>query len=167
MIKADLAGVAIEDVNLEVRGRTLVISGERKARDTEGRVYQQIEIEHGPFQREIQLGVDVVADAGPRDVRGRHPARRAAGRRPRRGARQVPISTPRRGERGRIVIEVVEGGPETIEEIGADASLPDALPVLPLRETVAFPQHDDAAGRRPGAVRAARERRARRATACW
>ena len=28
----------------------------------EGRVYQQIEIEHGPFRREIQLGADVVAD---------------------------------------------------------------------------------------------------------
>jgi HSP20 family protein len=62
VVKADLAGVGIDDVSLEIRGRVLVISGERKARDTEGRVYQQIEIEHGPFQREIQLGVDVVAD---------------------------------------------------------------------------------------------------------
>jgi HSP20 family protein len=62
VIKADLAGVATDDVNIEVRGRTLVISGERKARDPEGRVYQQIEIESGPFQREIQLGVDVVAE---------------------------------------------------------------------------------------------------------
>jgi HSP20 family protein len=62
VIKADLAGVATEDVNIEVRGRTLVISGERKARDPEGRVYEQIEIESGPFQREIQLGAEVVAD---------------------------------------------------------------------------------------------------------
>src|SRR5512134_1224273 len=63
VIKADLAGVGIDDVSLEIRGRTLVISGERRAHDTEGRMYQQIEIEHGPFRREIQLGVDVVADA--------------------------------------------------------------------------------------------------------
>ena len=62
VIKADLAGVATDDLSIEVRGRMLVISGERKARDAEGRVYQQIEIESGPFQREIQLGVDVVAD---------------------------------------------------------------------------------------------------------
>jgi HSP20 family protein len=62
VIKADLAGVAAEDLNVEVRGRTIVISGERKARDPEGRVYQQIEVESGPFQREIQLGVEVVAD---------------------------------------------------------------------------------------------------------
>ena len=62
VIKADLAGVDPKEVNLEVRGRTLVISGERRGRDTEGRVYQQIEIGHGPFAREIQLGADVIAD---------------------------------------------------------------------------------------------------------
>ena len=62
VVKADLAGVATEDVSIEVRGRILMIAGERKARDTEGRVYQQIEIESGPFQREIQLGADVVAE---------------------------------------------------------------------------------------------------------
>ena len=62
VVKADLAGVATDEVSIEVRGRMLVIAGERKARDTEGRVYQQIEIESGPFQRDIQLGVDVVAE---------------------------------------------------------------------------------------------------------
>jgi HSP20 family protein len=62
VIKAELAGVEIEDVNLELRGRTLVISGERRAHEGEGRVYQQIEIESGPFVREIQLGADVDSD---------------------------------------------------------------------------------------------------------
>jgi HSP20 family protein len=62
VIKADLSGVGIDDVNLEIRGRVLVIWGERKARETEGRVYQQIEIEHGAFRREIQLGAEVIAD---------------------------------------------------------------------------------------------------------
>ncbi len=62
VIKADLAGLAADDLSIEVRGRTLVISGERKARDAEGGVYQQIEIESGPFQREIQLGAEVVAE---------------------------------------------------------------------------------------------------------
>jgi HSP20 family protein len=62
VVKAELSGVDINDVSLEVRGRTLIISGERRARDTEGRVYQQIEIEQGPFLREIQLGVDVDAE---------------------------------------------------------------------------------------------------------
>jgi HSP20 family protein len=62
VVRVDLAGVALEDVNLEIRGRVLVVSGERKADDTEGRVYQQLEVEQGPFRREIQLGADVVAD---------------------------------------------------------------------------------------------------------
>jgi HSP20 family protein len=62
VIKADLAGISTDDLSIEVRGRTLVISGERKARDAEGRVYQQIEVESGRFEREIQLGVDVVAE---------------------------------------------------------------------------------------------------------
>src|SRR5947207_10667352 len=63
VIKADLAGIDSNDLNIEVRGRVLVISGERKARDTEGRVYQQLEVEHGRFHREIQLGVDVDAES--------------------------------------------------------------------------------------------------------
>jgi HSP20 family protein len=62
IVKADLAGVELDHVKLEVRGRVLVISGERRPRETEGRVYQQIEIEHGPFVREIQLGTDVDAE---------------------------------------------------------------------------------------------------------
>ena len=62
VVKAELPGVDIRHVSLEVRGRTLIISGERTASDTEGRVYQQIEIEQGPFVREIQLGMDVDAE---------------------------------------------------------------------------------------------------------
>jgi HSP20 family protein len=62
VVKADLAGVEVDNVRLEVRGRVLIISGERRPRETEGRVYQQIEIEHGPFVREIELGTDVDAE---------------------------------------------------------------------------------------------------------
>ena len=50
------------DVEQRDAGACQGLGGERKARDTEGRVYQQIEVEHGRFHREIQLGVDV--DAG-------------------------------------------------------------------------------------------------------
>jgi ATP-dependent Lon protease len=37
------------------------------------------------------------------------------------------------------VIEVVQGGPEAVDEAGAIQHLPELLPVLPLREMVAFP----------------------------
>ena len=62
-VKVDLAGVDIESVGLEVVGRELVISGERPLQETEGRVYQQLEIEAGPFRRSVELGADVVAEA--------------------------------------------------------------------------------------------------------
>jgi HSP20 family protein len=59
VVKADLAGVDPDELSLEVRGHTLIISGERSTRDSEARVYQQIEIEHGPFVREIELRANV------------------------------------------------------------------------------------------------------------
>jgi HSP20 family protein len=62
VVKADLAGVDIEDVALEIRGRQLLIAGERRPGQASGRLYQQIEIEHGPFRRIVELGADVVAD---------------------------------------------------------------------------------------------------------
>src|SRR5918996_1992434 len=61
VVKADLGGVPLSDVNLEISGRELVISGERPVQETEGRVYQQVEIETGPFRRVIQLNADVNA----------------------------------------------------------------------------------------------------------
>jgi len=62
VVRADLAGVVIEDVELEIRGRQLLIAGERRVMQGEGCLYQQIEIEHGPFRRAVELGADVVAD---------------------------------------------------------------------------------------------------------
>jgi HSP20 family protein len=62
IVKAELAGVDIDDVALEIRGRQLIIAGERRAQEASGRLYQQIEIAHGPFRRVVELGADVDAD---------------------------------------------------------------------------------------------------------
>jgi HSP20 family protein len=62
VVKAELAGVDIDTVSLEVAGRELVITGERAVQETEGRVYQQVEIEAGSFRRVVELGADVVAE---------------------------------------------------------------------------------------------------------
>jgi HSP20 family protein len=62
VVEADLAGVDVEHVALEIRGRRLMISGERRPAEATGRLYQQIEIEHGPFRRLVELSADVVAD---------------------------------------------------------------------------------------------------------
>jgi HSP20 family protein len=62
VVEVELAGVDIATVSLEVAGRELVISGERPLRETGERLYQQVEIEAGPFRRVVELGTDVVAD---------------------------------------------------------------------------------------------------------
>ena len=62
VVKAELAGVDVDDVALEIHGRQLVIAGERRPDEATGRLYQQIEIEHGPFRRVVELGADVVAE---------------------------------------------------------------------------------------------------------
>ena len=62
VVKVDLAAVDPGDVALEIRGRQLLIAGERRPGEAGGRLYQQIEIEHGPFRRVVELGADVVAN---------------------------------------------------------------------------------------------------------
>jgi HSP20 family protein len=59
VVKADLSGIDLGDVNIEVSGRQLVITGKRPVQETEGRVYQQVEIVSGPFRRIVELQVDV------------------------------------------------------------------------------------------------------------
>jgi HSP20 family protein len=62
IVEADLAGVDPDAVSLEIRGRELTLGGRRRVQPADGRLYQQIEIEHGPFRRVIPLGADVVAE---------------------------------------------------------------------------------------------------------
>jgi HSP20 family protein len=62
IVHAELAGIDAGDLGLEIQGRELTLTGHRREFDAEGRVYQQVEIEHGPFRRTIALGAEVVAD---------------------------------------------------------------------------------------------------------
>ena len=62
VVKVDLAGVELSEIGIEVSGRQLAIVGERPVQETEGRVYQQVEIPSGPFRRIVELQVDVDAD---------------------------------------------------------------------------------------------------------
>lgn len=59
VVKCDLAGVDLATVGIEVSGRQLTIIGERPVQETEGRVYQQVEIPTGPFRHVVELQVDV------------------------------------------------------------------------------------------------------------
>src|SRR3954449_6572647 len=62
VVKVDLAGVELGEVGIEVSGRHLAITGERHVQETEGRVYQQIEIPSGQFRRVVELQVEVDAE---------------------------------------------------------------------------------------------------------
>jgi HSP20 family protein len=95
VIEAELPGIEPDAVNLEVRGRELVISGRRRAQEAEGRLYQQIEVAHGSFRRVIPLGADVVAeDAKAVYVDGLLRVELPLARREIR-ARKVPIDVPK------------------------------------------------------------------------
>jgi HSP20 family protein len=60
VVQAELAGIDPDELTLEIEGRELIIAGHRRPDDAEGRVYQQLEIDFGPFRRVIPLGAEVV-----------------------------------------------------------------------------------------------------------
>jgi HSP20 family protein len=62
IVTAELAGVDLETLDLEIQGRKLILSGRRGPATVEGDVYQQVEIERGHFRRVIDLGADVRAE---------------------------------------------------------------------------------------------------------
>jgi HSP20 family protein len=63
VVRAELAGIDPDTIALEIQGRQLVLAGHRRsAAADEGRVYQQVEIAHGPFRRVVSLGADVLPE---------------------------------------------------------------------------------------------------------
>jgi|SRR4051794_10053757 len=55
----ELPGVDAQSVRIVATERLLVIAGDRKRPKVAGRVYQQMEIETGPFQRQVRLAENV------------------------------------------------------------------------------------------------------------
>jgi HSP20 family protein len=58
-VVVEVPGIDPPSLTIAVSERTLVVSGERARERSDGRVYQQMEIEYGPFQRQIRLSEDV------------------------------------------------------------------------------------------------------------
>jgi HSP20 family protein len=61
IVTAELAGVEMDTLELEIQGRALILAGSRRPAPAECEAYQQVEIERGLFRRVIELGRDVVA----------------------------------------------------------------------------------------------------------
>lgn len=64
VLRAELAGVAREDINVEVKENRLVLSGKKESaqRGEEGK-YRYVESRHGAFSRAFELPRNVKADA--------------------------------------------------------------------------------------------------------
>ena len=58
-VVVELPGVDPASLQLVAADRLLVLAGERKRPQVPARVYQQMEIEYGPFRRQIRLAEDV------------------------------------------------------------------------------------------------------------
>ena len=62
IVTAELAGIDLDDLELEIQGAHLILAGHRKPAAADGEVYQQVEIEHGPFRRVVELAGEAVAE---------------------------------------------------------------------------------------------------------
>jgi HSP20 family protein len=58
-VVVELPGVDPDTIAVVISERLLVVAGERPRPVASGRVYQQMEIEYGPFQRQVRLAEDV------------------------------------------------------------------------------------------------------------
>ena len=150
-------GSSSSEVSIEVSGRHLVIGGERPVQETEGRVYQQVEIPSGPFRRVVELHVDVDAERGQGHLRGRGPADRAAAARPRRD--HPPGADRARVMEGGPVLEVVESPLDAEDAIRANAAAAGRAAGAAAARHGHLPGHADPAGGRPGALDPAGQRR--------
>jgi HSP20 family protein len=62
-VVVEISGVDPDTVAVVVEERALTVSGERRRPRIDGQIYQQMEIESGPFSRTIQLVEDVDVNA--------------------------------------------------------------------------------------------------------
>lgn len=76
VVRFELPGLRREDIQLDVEPRKVVVHGRRGFLGGEHRVYQQVEMDYGDFERQIRLAVDVdvetaqaTYDAGVLEVR--------------------------------------------------------------------------------------------------
>ena len=58
-VVVELPGVDPDSVDLFVGGGSLYIAGQRARPRREGQVYQQMELDYGPFRRQVALNADV------------------------------------------------------------------------------------------------------------
>ena len=63
-VVVELPGIDPEAVQIVATPQALLVAGEHQRPPGEGRVYQQMELDYGPFRRELALSVDVDPERG-------------------------------------------------------------------------------------------------------
>ena len=63
-VVVELPGVDPDEVQIVATPQALLVAGERRRPPGDGRVYQQMELDYGPFRRELVLGDDVDPEGG-------------------------------------------------------------------------------------------------------
>ena len=63
-VVVELPGVDADDVQIVATPHALLVAGERRRPRGDGRAYQQMEIDYGPYRRELVFGVDVDPEGG-------------------------------------------------------------------------------------------------------
>jgi HSP20 family protein len=94
-VVVDLAGVDPADVHIDATPNALVVHGHRRRPHHPGRVYQQMQIEYGPFRCHVPLADEVDPErASARYDRGLLTiVLPLAERRPRESPRTIPVAT--------------------------------------------------------------------------
>ena len=155
-------GSSSSEVGIEVSGRQLAIVGERPVQETEGRVYQQVEIPSGPVPARSSSCRSTSTPSGPRP-----PTRTACcGSSCRCATPPRPPGGCRYGRaelmEGSPVLEVVESPLDAEDAIRADAAAARRAAGPAAARDGHLPRDADPAGGRPGALDQAGQRRARR-----
>jgi len=63
-VVVELPGIDPESVQIVATPQALLVAGERRRPRAEGRLYQQMELDYGPFRRELLLSADVDPEQG-------------------------------------------------------------------------------------------------------
>jgi HSP20 family protein len=62
VVRFELPGLSRDEIQLFVERRSIVVQGKRDFAGGENRVYQQVEMDYGEFERRIRLAVDIDVD---------------------------------------------------------------------------------------------------------
>lgn len=96
IVKLELAGIDPQTIALEIDGRTLLVRGSRADQGAHDKIYHQMEVNYGLFERQLLLPVEVDAS----DAKAYYED----------GFLRIVLPLPSRGGTKRIPIQIADEG---------------------------------------------------------